>query len=229
MIRVKGAYTFCSRLQNMFLDTEIKVEHNNLITLLGESYFLNRWCNSEFNTINYVALGTGTRKAQKRDNGLVAETVRRQIQPVVDLNNKTVYFTVDFEASEIKDTTEIGVFCDDILVSRDVYTAINVENGLLADNTSTVNLTYTFGLETGSYRRDWTKHTGYEHVYSITEPNTVKSVIEENTGSGYVRRNSIQEVEENKASYYQQNNTKVLYIHTTTGETPESEDIIIKT
>ena len=52
-IQIKGKYSFTTYLQGMFLNEEITVNGENLITLLGESFFMNRWINDNFNPIGY--------------------------------------------------------------------------------------------------------------------------------------------------------------------------------
>lgn len=194
-----------------------------MITLLGESFLLNSLCNNEFETINQIAVGTGSKKPQKQDLRLGAEKSRKSVQPTVDLTNRQLLLNVQFEASEIQGTTEIGVFAGDTLISRDIYDEID-----LSDLTGVVNLTYTFDLQTGGYRSDWIKVDNYNHVYVCREPNKVTEVYEESTETGYRRINTnIQEVDDTPASYFYIQNTKSLYIHTSTGKAPEN--IIVKT
>ena len=125
MIDVKGEYTISIPLQTMFLNTELTIQGTNLITLQGESFFLNRWINNEFNTIKYIVLGKGTARPLKSDTKLGRETVRKNCTGKADINTKKLNLTCDVTAREILDTTEIGVTNDEVLISHDVFKKIS--------------------------------------------------------------------------------------------------------
>ena len=80
MMNIKGHYTIkCG---------EKVIRGNNLITLLGESFFMNRSVNNEFEPIQYIVLGTSSIKATKSDVNLGNETVRKKCVSEVNLNAK---------------------------------------------------------------------------------------------------------------------------------------------
>lgn len=193
----------------------------NIITTLGEAFFLNRWINEEFNTISHITLGISNKRPNKNDTSLGRETVRKSVQKTVNLSSKTVILNASFEASEIINTQEIGVLADGILISHDIYDKI------LDEFTSTVHLNYKFILNNSVVRGNWSNYIG-TNVYYVSEPNTVIGVTENNNNSGYVRKNSIEEVSNNYASYYYDISNKIIYIKTTNGEDPNNNEIVLK-
>lgn len=222
-MNIFGKYSFNICFTNMFVNMNIEIENNNIITFLGESFFMNRWINDEFKTIKEIVLGKGTVRPDKQDISLSNETVRKNATVKVNLATKTVKLTCDFSAREINGTTEIGVTNGDILISHDVYEEI------ITPSTSTVSLTYTFLIETGSIRTHWSKLGSTGNTYMVKEQNIVIGVIEKNTQSGYNRKNSKEEVNDNPGSYYYDLNKRTLYIQTTNGKPPANHTILIKT
>lgn len=226
-MKIQGKYTITVPVCTMFLNQTIRIHGENLITLLGESFFMNRWINEELAPLQYIVLGKGTRRPQKNDLELSYETCRKIATPKVDLQNKELVLSASFSAEEIIDTTEIGTHTGEILVSHDLFKAIN-QNLILGDKTSTVNIDYSFSLSTGSLRSGWTASTEDNRIYYIYEPNTVQSVTEENTGSGYTQKNSIAELQTASATYYHDPKTKNLYIRTSKDSNPDLEEIIVE-
>lgn len=208
MIDVKGEYTISIPLQTMFLDKKIVIKGTNLITLQGESFFLNRWINNEFNVIKYIVLGKGTARPLKTDTKLGRETIRKNCNGKADIKTKKLNLTCDVTASEILDTTEIGVANDEILISHDIFRKIS--STFLGNSTSTIHINYDFSLITGGVRSDWkTTDNGAFYVY---EPNNVVGVVEYSSGSGYNQVNSLEELY--PGSYYYDVNSKNVYIKT---------------
>ena len=226
-MKIKGKYTINIPIQTMFLHQNISVHGENIITLLGESFFMNRWINEELAPLQYIVLGKGTKRPQKNDLELSYETCRKIASPKVDLQNKELIMSASFSAEEIIDTTEIGTHTGEILVSHDLFKAIN-ENLILGDKTSTINIDYSFSLSTGSQRIGWTVSSEDNRIYYVYEPTTVLSVIEQNTGSGYTQKNNIQELKEASATYYHDPKTKNLYIRTSKDSNPDLEEIIVE-
>ncbi|MCR5026986.1 MAG: hypothetical protein K6A34_06065 [Methanobrevibacter sp.] len=226
MINVKGQYRFQIHLQSMFMDETIEIENTNLITLRGEAFFMNRWLNEEFEPIKYICLGKGTANPRKSDEKLAMQTIQKACKTVVDLTNKQIVLSADFTATEIRDTTEIGVKTGcDRLISHDSYEKIIAS--LLDNVTSTVHLDYYFKLGTGSVRGNWKVSNASQNIYRIYEPNTVIGVIENNTNSGYVRKDSVNAL--TAGSYYYNKNTKDLYIKNTSNSDPNNDEIIVQT
>lgn len=226
MINVKGEYCFKIHLQSMFLNEVLEIQNTNIITIRGEAFFMNRWLNEEFKPISFICLGKGTANPRKSDEKLAMQTIQKSCKTTVDLTNKQVICSADFTASEIRDTTEIGVKtgCDK-LISHDSYEKII--SSILDNITSTVHLDYYFKVGTGSVRGNWKVSNASQNIYRIYEPNTVIGVIENNTNSGYVRKNSVNAL--TAGSYYYNKNTKDLYIKNSSNSDPNNDEIIVQT
>ena len=218
-LEIKGYYIFKQNNHIIYCG-------ENLITLLGESFFLNRAINDHFNHIQYICLGTGTARPKKTDMNLGNLTVKKKVDSTVDLNTKTISLEATFTAGEVVGTTEIGVSNDDVLISHDSYEKIS--NTFLDDSIGEVEVTYTFELTTGSIRKDFNKVTDKDYTYWIAEPSQVVGVTEKDTNCGYRLVNDINSVEETIGSYYYSRATKNLYIHTTRNSNPNYENIIIE-
>ena len=199
----------------------------NLITLLGESFFMNRAVNQHFNPIQYILLGTSSARPKKSDISLGNLTVKKQVVSSVDLNTKKILLNATFEASEVLGTCEIGVSNGDVLISHDTFEKI--DSTLLDDSIGDVEVEYSFELTTGSMRKDFNKVVDKDYTYWIAEPSLVVGVTEKDTDSGYRCVGSIDLVESTIGSYYYSIATKNLYIHTTRNSNPNLENIIIET
>lgn len=221
MIAVKGSYKITQ-------DDKLIIEGENLITLLGESFFMNRWVNDEFTPITSILLGKGTGRPLRSNTSLGEQTFSKNATATVDVKNKQVILECDCTSLEILDVTEIGVSNGDVLISRDLFKAID-GNMIAADLTSLVHIEYVFNLSTGGVRSEWKQSTNGNDIYYIYEPNSVIGVIESNTNSGYTRKNSVEELEEEKGSYYYNSSSNNLYIRNTKGTDPNNDEIIVQT
>ena len=219
-MKIKGSYIFKQ-------EDKIILEGNNLITLLGESFFMNRAVNQHFEPIKYIMLGSSNARPKKSDVNLGNLTVKKQVASSVDLNNKRIILEATFEAGEVLGTCEIGVANDDVLISHDIYEKMT--SSFLEDSIGEVDVTYTFEITTGSIRKDFNKVADKNYTYWIAEPSMVVGVTEKDTNSGLRVVSSIEDVESTVGSYYYSIQTKNLYIHTTRNSNPNLENIIIET
>jgi hypothetical protein len=202
----------------MFNQYTIEITKHNLITLLGESFLMNRLINDRLQPIQYIALGKGTARPQKKDTRLGKQTIRKTCNTEVDLTNKQLILSCDFEAKEILDTTEIGVITnDDILITHDLYETIT--STILGNSTSSIHLEYNIIFTTGGIRSQWKTSTTQNNILYTYEPNKVVNVIEYNTNSGYVKVNSLNDLKTTKGAYYYDIASKNLYIRTTRSNT----------
>lgn len=202
----------------MFKQYTIQITNSNLITLLGESFLMNRLINDRLQPISYIALGKGTARPQKKDTRLGKQTIRKTCNTEVDLTNKQLILSCDFEAKEILDTTEIGVITnDDILITHDLYETIT--STILGNSTSSIHLEYNIIFTTGGIRSQWKTSTTQNNILYTYEPNKVVNVIEYNTNSGYVKVNSLNDLKTTKGAYYYDIASKNLYIRTTKNNT----------
>lgn len=218
MISIKGEYMFTQ-------DDKILLHGYNLITLIGESFFMNRWINNEFEPITKILLGKGTGRPRKTDTKLGKLSITKDAKPSVDLVNKRLSLTVDLTASEVLNTTEIGVSNGDVLISRDIYEQIS-EDMLQKDSTSTIHLTYNFNLTTGGLRSNWVQTKADNSIYYIYEPATVIGVVEATSGNGYTRKNSTDELKGVPGTYYYSTSSKNLYINPLTSDVNDDEIIV---
>lgn len=218
MISLAGEYTFTIPVQGMFLNTQLEITHHNIITLLGESFLMNRLINDKLQPIGYIAVGKGSNRPQKKDTRLGKQTIRKQCSSRVDLNNKILTLSCDFEAKELLNTTEIGVLTqDDILITHDIFEPLS--SAIIGTTTSTVHLEYNLLFSTGSIRSQWKTSTTANNILYTYEPNKVVSVLENNTGSGYTRVNALSNLTTTKGAYYYDLTSKNLYIRTTKNST----------
>lgn len=202
----------------MFNQYKIEIHKSNLITLLGESFLMNRLINDKLQPIQYIALGKGTARPQKKDTRLGKQTIRKPCNTEADLTNKQLILSCDFEAKEILDTTEIGVITnDDILITHDLYETIT--STILGNSTSSIHLEYNIIFTTGGIRSQWKTSTTQNNILYTYEPNKVVNVIEYNTNSGYVKVNSLNDLKTTKGAYYYDIASKNLYIRTTRSNT----------
>ena len=205
MMNIKGHYTIkCG---------EKVICGNNLITLLGE------------------VLGTSSIKATKSDVNLGNETVRKKCVSEVNLNAKQIILYCSCTASEILGISEIGVANNEILISHDVFEAINEE--FITDNIDSVEINYTFDLQSASQRTGWQYYTEGDdeevnNIYYIVEETTVTGVTEKDSNSGYRSVNSIDSLKLYTGAYYYDDITDTLFIRTTKNDDPNNYKILIQ-
>lgn len=223
MVDIKGTYKFIIPITTMFINQNIEITGNNLITFFGECFFMNRWVNDEFTPIKYILLGKGTKRPRKTDESLNKESFRKICNYKVNPESKKIELTTTVTAAEILGTTEIGVANDDVLISHDVFKEISSK--FLGNTTSSVTIHYTFSLVTGSLRSDW-KITSSGDYY-LYEPNTVVGVSELDSGSGYNQVKSRDELSE--GSYYWDVTSKNVYLKTINDVDPNTIQIIVQT
>lgn len=230
MIHVKGSYIIRAG-KNI-------LRRNNIITLLGESFFLNRAINNEFSPINYIVLGNSSIQAMKSDISLGNETVRKKCVSEVNLETKQIVLTCSCTAKEILGTTEIGVANEEILISHDVYDVIN--DSFITNDIDSVEITYSFDLNTASQRSNWKYYSSADsgntrrNIYYTVEENAVISVSEEVSGvsksiNGYKGLKSLNQLKNTTGAYFYDENTKTLFIRTINNDDPNNYKILIAT
>lgn len=209
-------------------------ENHNIITLLGESFFLHRAIDSEFNPIKYIVLGDSDVLANKNDLNLGNETVRKVCSRKVDLDKKQIILNCTCGVREIENTSEIGVANDEILISHDIY---ELDENLIDPSLGDVEISYIFQLSTLTGRTDWKyassldDETVKNNIYYIYEDNPVVNVLEKNSKSGYHCLGSKEALKETIGAYYYDIETRTLYIRTTDNDNPNLNkyEILIQT
>lgn len=223
---IKGCYTITIPVMGMFLNSSIKIKNDNIITTLGEAFFLTRMISDESNPLRYIVLGNASNKPKKSDMSLGNETVRKLCTKSVDLNKKQIILTCNFPVKEIYGTSEIGVHNGDVLISHDIYTKL--DDNVLTPTAGDVEVEYVFNLSTGNYKTGWELATEVNNVYYVVEPNNVSMVFEE-SGMGYKRVNSKTQVSNNPGSYYYDTTLKNLYVRTIDDTHPDNHELIVQT
>lgn len=220
-----GFYNIIIPIQTMFINTKIQMENTNLITFFGESFFLNRAINDELTPIQYICLGNGKNRANKADIQLGNETIRKKCVKSIDLNNKQIVLTANFPAKDVLGTSEIGVHNGKILLSHDVYEKI--DDSFLTFSIGDVTINYMFQFSTGSFKTGWEAATNRNNTYYVVEPNEVVGVSE-NEGGAYHRVDNLNEVTSTRGSYFYDNLSKNLYVHTLDDGNPENKNMIVQ-
>ncbi len=219
-------------------------EGHNIITLLGESFFMHRAIDSEFNPIQYIVLGNSSIRANKNDLNLGNETVRKICRKNVNLDKHQLVLSCECSVREIENTTEIGVANDKVLISHDIY---ELEENLLNPSLGNVEIEYIFQLATLTDRHDWKYASSLDlitydengneiarelcNIYYIYEDNNVVNVLEKNSNSGYHSVNTKEALQNNLGAYYYDVETKTLYIRTIEDDNPKQDkyEILIQT
>lgn len=201
-----------------------------IITTLGRSLIMNRVVNDRMKPVTYIALGKGTNNPSRQDLKMGKETVRKLADYTVDIENNVLIFKAGFTAKEVLNTTEISLFTEeDILVSRDVYETVT--DDILEDTTSTIDMEYRIHFDTAGVHKQWYTSSIEDTILYRFENNPVIGVRELNTDTGYIRANSLQEMQgQAKARYYYDITTRNLYIKTSsldTINTVSSKDIAV--
>lgn len=229
-MNIKGSYVIKQ-------GEKILVKRNNLITSMGETFFMNRFINSEFQPLQYIVLGTSPFRAKKSDLGLGNETFRKKAVIEVDWNKKQILMYCSCSLSEIANTCEIGTSNGDILISHDIYQKITSED--LGNNIDSVEITYIFDFSTSSIRKSWLYYsqgdTGntQNHIYYIVEESNVIRVHEDNSldemQTGYHAVHDVEALKTRRGAYYYDPFSKNLFIRTLNDENPNNLNIAITT
>ena len=219
MINIKGSYIIKAG--------DKTYQSNNLITLLGESFFLNRAVNNLFDPIEYIVFGDSNVKAKKGDIALGNETTRKKCVSQVDLDKKQILLSCSCTAEEIINTSEIGTHNGKILISHDTY---ELEDDFISPTVDSVEVSYMFQFISSSVISDWAHYSSIDtqsdnyNVYYATIENLVIGVTEENTGSGYHQVETINSLKTATGAYYYDEATKTLYIRTTRNNDPNNDN-----
>lgn len=215
---------------------KILVNQKNLITNLGESFFMNRAINTEFDPLQYILLGTSSLRAKKTDTSLGHETFRKKAAIEVNWNTKQILMYVSCSLSEIINTCEIGTSNGDTLISHDTYPKITSDD--LGDNIDSVEITYIFDFSTSCVRKGWLQYTLLDtenvqnHIYYLVEEANVVRIhenINKTMQHGYHAVQNVDELRNQKGAYYYDPFTKNLYIRTLFDEDPNNLNISITT
>lgn len=228
-MNIIGSYTIKQK-------DKIIVQKKNLITTLGESFFMNRAINNEFAPVEYIVLGTSPFRAKKSDISLGNETFRKKAITEIDWNLKQIQLTCSCELSEVVNTTEIGTSNGAVLISHDTYPKITLED--LGEEVDSVEITYIFDFSSSAIRKGWQYYTQADegnvqnNIYYIIEEDSVLRVHEnilKTFQSGYHSVRTLEELKTRQGAYYYDVYSKTLFIRTLTLENPNNLNIAITT
>ena len=219
---INGLYTFLITIPTMFKVYQIKTNYHNLITNYGENFFIDKWINNGNNeVINNIVIGDGTTNPTKRDTSLENQT--NILDTTISTENRNVIMQTELNGAEINNTTEIGVITSEgNLLSRDVHEPIQVPYN------SNITIKYMYSVDTGVYKSGWNPNQDFNNTYTINETEEVFLVHETDTGSGYIKKDTIIEVNSTPASYYYDRENNLLHIHTSDDANPDAHDILIE-
>ena len=219
MINIKGSYILRAG--------DKTYKSDNLITLLGESFFLNRAVNNLLEPIGYIVFGDSSVKAKKSDIALGNETTRKKCASQVDIERKQILLTCSCTADEIINTSEIGVHNGNVLISHDTY---ELDDDFISPTVDSIEVSYLFQFISSSVISNLEHYTSVDtesdqyNIYYATIENLVIGVSEENTNSGYRAVDNINSLKTLTGAYYYNQNTKTLYIRTTKNNNPNYDN-----
>lgn len=237
---IVGEYCFKIPLTTMFINETILIKNKNLITLLGESFFLNRCINDLYKPIQYMCIGNGVNAPQKMDEKLGNETKRNTCIQDVDLDNNRLWLISSFNGEDLIGASEIGVVTTnyegtEILISHDVFDNSVLRESFMYGITGSIEVEYSFYFSTSQLKTGWTKYVNSNNVYWVFEPNDVVSVFDSTTSYGLMKVSNKEQVVFNKNSYYyDKDKTKNIYIHLhhdddKNAPNPNNHDVLIQT
>lgn len=213
----------------------VLVHQKNIITNLGEAFFMNRAVNTEFDPLQYIVLGTSGVRAKKSDTSLGHETFRKKANIEINWNTKQILMYVSCTLSEILNTCEIGTSNGDTLISHDTYERITSDD--VGTSVDSVEITYIFDFSTSSIRKGWLPYTAgtetqQDNIYYLVEEANVVRVhenINRTSQHGYHAVQELNELRTSKGAYYYDTFSQNLYIRTLKDENPNNLNISITT
>ena len=214
-----GEYCFKIPITTMFINEVIEVKHRNLITMLGEFFFLRRCIDDLYNPIQYICIGNGVSSPQKGDTKLGNETKRDTCIKDVDTDNKRLQLITSFESEDLIGASEIGVLTtnlsgEEILISHDVFNDVILNENFFNGVKGLITVEYSFYFSTSQIKTGWSQYAKDKNVYWVYEPNEVVKVYDSTTNYGLRRVSSITEVKDYVNSYYYDSTkTNNLYVH----------------
>lgn len=214
---------------------KVIVDGTNIITNIGESFFMNRAVNVEFAPLQYIVLGTSSIRAKKTDTGLGHETFRKRANIEINWNTKQILMYVSCNLAEILNTCEIGTSNGEVLISHDTYPKITVED--MGENIDSVEITYIFDFSTSCMRKGWLPYNTADlengelnHIYFIVEESNIVRVYEninKTMQNGYRAVRNVDELKTMKGAYYYDPFDKILYVRTFYDEDPNNLNIMM--
>ena len=190
----------------------------------GESILLNNLYQETKNHIKYLAIGDDDTTPAYTNTHLNKEITRTPAHIQYNVNKKALIITADFNTSVIEKAKEIGVYTTQgDLIAHDIFTT---PESIGYD--SNITLEYRLTVDT-FFKIDSWKQTKHNNVYVALITDTVETVYERKTKTGYAPQTNISLVKETPASFYYNQNTRKLYIHPSVNVEPKNLNIYVLT
>ena len=107
-INIKGKITIFNKTKN-----RIEFEKDNLITLNGKNFIVNRIINNGLNYLDYLAIGDGSGTHDNSSTSLFNEIFRKQVTTKSSPGNKAVLIIDVLGDEAIGSWTELGLVNED--------------------------------------------------------------------------------------------------------------------
>jgi hypothetical protein len=200
-------------------------EHNLIVTG-GRVNFLNRLKDNAQTYIQGMGVGTGTAQPALGNTTLTSEVRKAILSATVNTTELTTTFRSQFTAAELSNKTEIGLFTSPTagqgtMISRGVHSAISMPGGSL------MNVDYVLSLQTGVIASNWTLSSGQTKTFEVAWGSPVLSVVESDTGNGYVKETSIATVEATANTWYYDSGAGKLYVHSSNDTDPDTHVLMV--
>lgn len=212
-MNIQGTYTINIPITTMFLNKTLTLHRHNIITEFGESFFLHRAIDNQFEPIQNILLGNGTTTPRRTNTKLTNQRYSKKPVCTIDNKNKQIKLTANFTITQLLETTEIGVSTynqskKEVLISHDVFQQLDtsVFTGISGD----VTIEYIYQFTTTYQKNNWTLYDENNMIYYTGEENRVITVFENNIG--YREVSEIGSIGNTPGVFYYDNLNKILYI-----------------
>ena len=134
----RGRVRAVIRVQNMFLDREIKVDlGENIVVNSGLRMTLYRLKDNNYSPVSHLAVGTSSASESATNTALGQEKTRKAASVSVDTSSYKLVVAASFSSSEINGCREAGIFnasTGGTMLARKVFSsAIQVPEGFTAE------------------------------------------------------------------------------------------------
>lgn len=196
-----------------------------MLTLKGRALLLdnlrNKITGENTNKISFMGIGEGNSIPSQFDKKLDHEIIKSKTSLEVDLAESCILAKAEFDTNKFDaNVSEIGLFTEDgMLVARDLVESSSIIKGGIME------VVYKLLLSHDVCVSEWEHHTTNVHVSPVLD--IIYGVYEDN-GNGYVKLNSINEVENTPSSYYHDRTDGKLYIHNSKDYRKEVDNIYVR-
>ena len=212
-MNIDGTYKITIPIQTMFLNTKLQIHRHNIITEFGESFFLHRAIDNQFEPISNILLGNGTTTPKRTDTRLGNQRYSKKPVCTIDNKNKQIKLTANFTITQLLESTEIGVTTynpskKEVLISHDVFQPL--DNTTFTGITGDVTIEYIYQFTTTYQKNNWTLYDENNMIYYTGEENRVITVFENQIG--YREVSEVESIGNTPGLFYYDSANKILYI-----------------